>query len=73
MVFHNETLENIFRSLTGHFKTNIIFKADQVAGMTFTGKFDPEKETLLEFIQTISLLNNLSAVSGNGAIQVTVQ
>lgn len=73
MVFHNETLENIFNSLTDHFKTNIIFKADQVAGMTFTGKFDPEKETLLEFIQTISLLNNLSAVSGNGAIQVTVQ
>jgi transmembrane sensor len=73
MVFHNETLESIFNRLSDHFKTNIVFKADQLAGMTFTGKFDPEKETLLEFIQTISLLNNLSAVSGNGAIQVTVQ
>lgn len=73
MIFHNEPLANIFKTLSDHFKTNIVFKTEQVAGMTFTGKFDPEKESLLQFIQTISLLNNLSTVSENGAIQVIVQ
>ena len=73
MVFHNETLESIFNRLAEQFKTNIQFMPEQLAGMTFTGKFDPEKESLFEFIQTISLLNNLSAVNENGAIQVTVQ
>ena len=73
MVFHNESLESIFNRLAAHFKTNIQFTPEQLSGMTFTGKFDPEKETLLEFIQTIGLLNNLSAVNENGAIQVIVQ
>ncbi|QEC41214.1 FecR family protein [Pseudobacter ginsenosidimutans] len=73
MVFHNESLESIFNRLAEHFKTNIQFRPEQLAGMTFTGKFDPEKESLLEFIQTIGLLNNLSAVNENGIIQVTVQ
>ncbi|WP_127131391.1 FecR family protein [Pseudoflavitalea rhizosphaerae] len=73
MVFHNESLESIFNRLADHFKTNIQFRPEQMAGMTFTGKFDPEKESLLEFIQTIGLLNNLSAANENGIIQVTVQ
>ncbi|HVK46715.1 MAG TPA: FecR domain-containing protein [Pseudobacter sp.] len=73
IAFHNEPLAAILTTLSERFNAKINFKPEQLAGMTFTGKYDFEKESLLEFIQMISSLNNLSAVSENGTIEVLAQ
>lgn len=73
IIFHNEPLATILTTLSERFNTKISFKPEQLAGMTFTGKYDFEKESLLDFIQMISSLNNLSAVSQHGNIEVLGQ
>lgn len=73
IAFHNEPLAAILTTLSERFNAKINFKPEQLAGMTFTGKYDFGKESLLDFIQMISSLNNLSAVSQNGIIEVLAQ
>ena len=72
-IFHNEPLEQIFTALSEKYHTKITFRQEQVLGMTFTGKYDHRKETLTEFIQTISLLNNLVIREENGTILIDSQ
>lgn len=72
-IFHNEPLDQLLITLSNKYHTKISFRPEQVAGITFTGKFDQQKETLLEFIQTISSLNNLVAMGENGEIRILSQ
>lgn len=60
MVFHNESLEQLFTAVSEKYLTKIVFRPEQVSGMSFTGKYDHRNETLAGFIQTICLLNNLT-------------
>jgi ferric-dicitrate binding protein FerR (iron transport regulator) len=73
MKFHNEPLENIFNTLSEKYHTKIVFKAELLAGMTFTGKYDDQKESPGGFIQTICLLNNLVMREENGEIIIEGQ
>ncbi|WEK35498.1 MAG: FecR domain-containing protein [Candidatus Pseudobacter hemicellulosilyticus] len=70
MVFRNESLETLFTSLSEKYQVKIVFKPAQVSGMSFTGRYDRHKETLSEFIETISLLNNLVVREENGTILI---
>lgn len=67
-IFHNEPLEKIFNTLSEKYHTKIVFQTELLAGMTFTGKYNDQQETLTGFIQTISLLNNLVMREENGEI-----
>ena len=72
-IFHNEPLDQLFTTLSEKYQTRISFKPDQLAGMTFTGKFDHRKETLFEFVRTICALNNLGTEEENGMIRIIGQ
>jgi transmembrane sensor len=72
-IFHNEPLEKIFNTLSEKYHTKIVFKAEQLSGMTFTGKYDDQKESPGGFIQTICLLNNLVMREENGEIIIEGQ
>lgn len=67
-MFRNEPVENIFSTLSEKYHTKIVFKSELLAGMTFTGKYDDQKESLGGFIQTICSLNNLVMREENGEI-----
>lgn len=72
-IFRNEPIEKILIALSEKHQTQILFRPEQVEGMTFTGQYDAKKETLAAFMQTISLLNNLVMREENGSIIIESQ
>jgi transmembrane sensor len=72
-VFRNEPLANILITLSEKYQTKILFRPEQVEGITFTGRYDHQKERLAAFIQTIGLLNNLVMHEENGSIIIETQ
>jgi transmembrane sensor len=69
--FHDEALESIFRTLGEKFRINFSFRNELIADMRFTGKFDSSKESLIGFVQTIGLLNNLDVRQEKGVIHIS--
>ena len=59
--FANESLKSIFEKLKKEKGVNIQYNDADIADMSFTGTFNPAIETLDSFIETIALLNGLSA------------
>jgi transmembrane sensor len=57
--FDNEPLADIFKELGAGYRLRFVYKQDMLKDMTFTGKFDNQKETLENFLSTIAILNNL--------------
>lgn len=57
--FDNEPLAEIFKELGAGYRIRFVYKQDMLKDMTFTGKFDNQKETLENFLGTIAILNNL--------------
>lgn len=58
--FDNQLLTDIFRQLSDDYQVKIIYKAEQLQDMTFTGKLNNQKETLDSFLHTIAALNGLT-------------
>ncbi|RFS21727.1 FecR family protein [Chitinophaga silvatica] len=69
--FQNEPLTNIFGLMSEKFKVKIHYQQNAIADMSFTGTFDSSKESLADFLSTISTLNNLTMKQTNEAIYIT--
>ncbi|TWF33848.1 FecR family protein [Chitinophaga polysaccharea] len=69
--FRNEPLANIFRLMSEKFHVKIQYQESTLADMSFTGVFDSSKESLADFLGTISTLNNLTIKQTNETIYIT--
>lgn len=69
--FSNEPLTNIFRLMAEKYKITIQYQESTLTDMSFTGTFDNSKESLSDFLSTISTLNNLTIKQKNNVIYIT--
>lgn len=69
--FADKTLPEVFSTISGTFKIEIVYNAAALKDMTFTGRLDTRKETVADFIKTIALLNNLQVKNVAGRIILT--
>lgn len=70
--FNDESLESIFSRLQNQQKGVFIkYDKDIVDNMSFTGSFQPGKETMDSFLETISLLNGLTVSKENNIYHIT--
>jgi ferric-dicitrate binding protein FerR (iron transport regulator) len=68
--FDNESLTDIFSALSADYRIRFVYKRDILKDMTFTGKFNNQKETLENFLSTIAILNNLTIKKGKNSIYI---
>ncbi|WP_349318307.1 FecR domain-containing protein [Chitinophaga sp. MM2321] len=69
--FNNEPVANIFRLMADKYQVKIQCQADILTDMSFTGTFDSSKESLIDFLSTIGILNNLIIKQTDDVIYVT--
>ncbi|MET0635290.1 MAG: FecR domain-containing protein [Chitinophagaceae bacterium] len=58
--FHDQPLDEVFRMLTEKYQNQITFDKAQLTGMSFTGEYNHNRETVFGFVQTVCLLNGLN-------------
>ena len=68
--FNDESLPEIFTTLEKECSYHLIYNKDQLADIRFTGVFNGNKETLKDFLSTITLLNSLSLIQKNNAFYI---
>ena len=68
--FNNESLPEIFSTLEKECSCHLIYKKEQLADIRFTGVFNGSKETLKDFLSTITLLNSLSLIQKNNTFYI---
>lgn len=64
-MFNNQKLADVFDQLSAIYNVNIEYSHDDVRNMYFIGRLE-KRDSLLEIIQDIALLNHLSVTSLNG-------
>jgi ferric-dicitrate binding protein FerR (iron transport regulator) len=67
MTFDNSPLKDIFRTLGKIYHCRIVYNHSDIDDIRFTGSFNTSKESLPDFLNTISLLNNLTLTEKNNS------
>ncbi len=73
VIFNNESLINVFQTISKKYNLEFQYKEETLAGMNFTGIFNNSKESLDDFLNTIGLLNNLFIKQQNNVFYITAQ
>ncbi|MGJ7030361.1 FecR domain-containing protein [Niabella hirudinis] len=60
LVFDNEPMANVFKTIEQQYHLKVDFKGPEVRNMRFTGMYRPSSETIEQFLNTLALLNHLS-------------
>jgi len=68
--FDNEPLADIFAALGASYKIRFVYRQATLKDMTFTGKFNNQKESLENFLGTIAILNNLTIKKGKNRFYI---
>ena len=69
--FHDEPLASVFDALEQKYQLRISYNKIQLSGMSFTGEFNNNKESIFDFIQTTCQLNGLTVHRSNKMIIVS--
>ena len=68
--FDNQQLTVIFRQLGADYGVKILYHGERLKGMTFTGKWNNQKETLDDFLNTIAILNGFTVSHGKNGTRI---
>lgn len=60
LYFNNETLPDVFAKIENQHHVKILFNAQELETIRFTGTYKPESETIEVFLSTIAVLNDLN-------------
>lgn len=71
IVFYNQPLLTVFDVLEDKYNVKISCNVKKVAKNTFTGRFDTDKESLEDFLNTIATLNNLKVTHSENEFLIT--
>ncbi|MOA22002.1 hypothetical protein D3C78_1425270 [compost metagenome] len=71
IVFYNQPLLTVFDVLEDKYNVKISCDVKKVAKNTFTGRFDTDKESLDDFLNTIATLNNLKVTHSENEFLIT--
>jgi ferric-dicitrate binding protein FerR (iron transport regulator) len=71
LTFDNEPLAAVLQTIGTAYHLRLVYKPDLLNNMSFTGVFDPKKESLESFLSTIGILNNLTLKQTNKVIMIS--
>jgi ferric-dicitrate binding protein FerR (iron transport regulator) len=69
--FSNQPLTDMLRVIKEKCSLNVKYADGVIDGMNFTGTWDENKESIIDFLGTVCLLNNLDLINENGVIRIT--